>query len=177
MQTAGTAVAHTAGAFDTCHQSGARATLLINSQTSCTHVVVWRSRFLWLEQISWQPRRQQHAAVHRRPQVAMRAAAETIPTGDTDVAEGDTYEVDVQVPQQSSGCQRCVAFGSHCISKCGHTASEPASSLYPQVNIEKPMGIRFARGNDGAAYVLKSDPRSGNTDDRVEVTDVWQMIS
>jgi hypothetical protein len=39
-----------------------------------------------------------------------------------------------------------------------------------QVNIEKPMGIRFARGNDGAPYVLKSDPRIGNTDDRVEVT-------
>lgn len=37
------------------------------------------------------------------------------------------------------------------------------------------MGIRFARGNDGAAYVLKSDPRTGNTDDRVEVTAVSQV--
>jgi hypothetical protein len=97
MQTAGTAVAHTAGALDTCHQSGARATLLMDSQTSWTNVVVWRSCFLWLEQMSGQPRRQPHAAAHRRPQVAMRAAAETIPTGDTDVAEGDTYEVDIQV--------------------------------------------------------------------------------
>lgn len=32
------------------------------------------------------------------------------------------------------------------------------------------MGIRFARGNDGSAYVLKSDPRTGNTDDRVQVS-------
>jgi tetratricopeptide (TPR) repeat protein len=67
----------------------------------------------------------------------MRAAAETIPTGETDVAEGDTYEV----------------------------------------NIEKPMGIRFARGNDGAAYVLKSDPRAGNTDDRVEPGDKLLAVS
>jgi hypothetical protein len=45
-------------------------------------------------------------------------------------------------------------------------------SLLTQVSIEKPMGIRFGRGNDGAAYVLKSDARMGNTDDRVQVTPV-----
>ena len=38
-----------------------------------------------------------------------------------------------------------------------------------QVNLPKPIGVRFGRGNDGAAYVLKSDDALGNTDERIEV--------
>lgn len=38
-----------------------------------------------------------------------------------------------------------------------------------QVNLPKPIGVRFGRGNDGAAYVIKSDDALGNTDDRIEV--------
>lgn len=61
------------------------------------------------EQMSGQPRRQQHAVAHRRPQVAMRAAAETIPTGETDVAEGDTYEVNNAA--RATGLWLNVGFG------------------------------------------------------------------
>ena len=38
-----------------------------------------------------------------------------------------------------------------------------------QVNLPKPIGVKFGRGNDGAAYVLKSDPNLGNTDDKIQV--------
>jgi len=34
----------------------------------------------------------------------------------------------------------------------------------------KPLGIRFARGSDGGAYVTRSDPRLGSTDENVQVT-------
>lgn len=37
----------------------------------------------------------------------------------------------------------------------------------PQVTLAKPLGVKFARGNDGGAYVVRSDPKLGNTDSRV----------
>lgn len=36
-----------------------------------------------------------------------------------------------------------------------------------QVTLAKPLGVKFARGNDGGAYVVRSDPKLGNTDSRV----------
>lgn len=33
----------------------------------------------------------------------------------------------------------------------------------------KPLGIKFARGSDGGAYVTRSDPNMGNTDKLVQV--------
>jgi hypothetical protein len=39
----------------------------------------------------------------------------------------------------------------------------------PQVDLPKPLGLRFARGNDGGAYVVANDPKLGNTDPRIEV--------
>lgn len=33
----------------------------------------------------------------------------------------------------------------------------------------KPLGIKFARGSDGGAYVTRSDPDMGNTDKMVQV--------
>ena len=38
-----------------------------------------------------------------------------------------------------------------------------------QVELVKPLGIRFARGSDGGAYVTRSDPNLGNTDKMVQV--------
>lgn len=35
--------------------------------------------------------------------------------------------------------------------------------------LNKPLGLRFQRGNDGGAYVIKSDPKLGSTDERIEV--------
>lgn len=41
--------------------------------------------------------------------------------------------------------------------------------LLLQVDLAKPLGLKFARGNDGGAYVLKNDPSLGNTDPRIQV--------
>ena len=38
-----------------------------------------------------------------------------------------------------------------------------------QVELAKPLGLRFARGSDGGAYVARSDPNLGNTDSNVQV--------
>jgi len=46
-----------------------------------------------------------------------------------------------------------------------------------EVNLEKPIGIGFARGNDGRPYVIKLDPRKGNVDERIEVGDKLTKIS
>jgi hypothetical protein len=47
----------------------------------------------------------------------------------------------------------------------------------PQLDLPKPLGLRFARGNDGGAYVIKSDPNLGSTDPRVEPGDKIVQIS
>lgn len=46
-----------------------------------------------------------------------------------------------------------------------------------EVNLDKPIGVSFARGNDGRAYIIKLDPRKGNLDERMEVGDVMTEIS
>lgn len=44
-----------------------------------------------------------------------------------------------------------------------------SNSLPTQVDLPKPLGLRFARGNDGGAYITKNDPKLGNTDPRIQV--------
>lgn len=46
-----------------------------------------------------------------------------------------------------------------------------------QLELEKPLGLKFARGRDGGAYVIKSDPALGNTDPRVQPGDKIVQIS
>jgi hypothetical protein len=46
-----------------------------------------------------------------------------------------------------------------------------------EVYLTKPLGLRFARGNDGAAYIVGSNPRVGDTDDQIEVGDKIQYVS
>ena len=38
-----------------------------------------------------------------------------------------------------------------------------------QVSLVKPLGVRFARGNDGGAYVVRADAKLGSTDSNIEV--------
>jgi hypothetical protein len=47
----------------------------------------------------------------------------------------------------------------------------------PQVTLQKPLGVKFARGNDGGAYVVRSDPALGNTDSRIEAGDKVVKVS
>ena len=37
------------------------------------------------------------------------------------------------------------------------------------MTLAKPIGVRFARGNDGAAYVYEADDNLGNSDERLKV--------
>jgi hypothetical protein len=52
----------------------------------------------------------------------------------------------------------------------------PAGETY-EVFLQKPLGIRFARGRDGEAYVARSDPALGNTDPRVTPGDKLVQVS
>ena len=38
-----------------------------------------------------------------------------------------------------------------------------------QVNLPKPLGVRFTRGNDGGAYVVRTDAKLGSIDPQIEV--------
>lgn len=38
-----------------------------------------------------------------------------------------------------------------------------------KVDLPKPLGLRFARGSDGGAYIVANDPKLGNTDPRIQV--------
>lgn len=46
--------------------------------------------------------------------------------------------------------------------------SRHSSICVHQVFINKPLGIKFARGKDGMAYVSRTDPVGGNIDERVQ---------
>ena len=50
----------------------------------------------------------------------------------------------------------------------------PPHSVHPsaarlQLDLPKPLGLKFARGNDGGAYVIENNPKAGNTAPRIEV--------
>lgn len=57
----------------------------------------------------------------------------------------------------------------------GRLSFTPAVLLLPvalpdmQVDLPKPLGLKFARGSDGGAYVVTNDPQIGNTDPRIQV--------
>lgn len=58
-----------------------------------------------------------------------------------------------------------------------------------EVELVKPLGLRFARGSDGGAYVKRSDPNLGSTDSNIQPgdkilkvsasfgTDIWEAIN
>eukprot|EP00884_Botryococcus_braunii_P008581 jgi/Botrbrau1/17724/Bobra.0166s0146.1 len=59
-------------------------------------------------------------------------------------------------------------------------ASSPSTTKQDEfydVYLDKPLGLRFQRGKDGGAYVVKSDKQIGSTDSRIEVGDKIVKIS
>lgn len=46
-----------------------------------------------------------------------------------------------------------------------------------EVVLEKPLGLKFIRGNDGGAYVGVNDPKLGNTDPTLEIGDKILEVS
>lgn len=58
------------------------------------------------------------------------------------------------------------------------TASAPVNTVeYLEVTLQKPLGVRFGKGNDGGAYVLDNNPQAGYTDDRIQVGDKVVQVS
>jgi len=47
--------------------------------------------------------------------------------------------------------------------------AEATEQEFIELDLPKPLGLRFARGNDGGAYVVNNDPKMGNTDPRIQV--------
>ena len=39
------------------------------------------------------------------------------------------------------------------------------------MNLPKPLGLKYGRGNDGGAYIIESSAKLGNTDPRIQVGD------
>jgi len=37
------------------------------------------------------------------------------------------------------------------------------------VYLDKPLGVRFSRGNDGGAYIVRTDAKLGSIDPNIEV--------
>ncbi|EIE25445.1 hypothetical protein COCSUDRAFT_13402 [Coccomyxa subellipsoidea C-169] len=46
-----------------------------------------------------------------------------------------------------------------------------------QVFLPKPLGVRFTRGNDGGAYVVRTDAKLGSSDSQIEVGDKIVAVS
>lgn len=51
------------------------------------------------------------------------------------------------------------------------SASTEGKDEFIEVILEKPLGLRFTRGGDGAAYVTVNDATLGSTDKRIEIGD------
>jgi len=58
------------------------------------------------------------------------------------------------------------------------TASASAKAEeFIEVDLPKPLGLKFARGADGGAYIVTNDPKIGNTDPRIQPGDKIVEIS
>ena len=70
---------------------------------------------------------------------------------------------------KGKGCRSVRTSLLHCLI---HPAKEGCLdfAVYDgQVTIQKPLGFTLARGNDAGAYVQRTDPNAGNTDERIQV--------
>jgi hypothetical protein len=52
---------------------------------------------------------------------------------------------------------------------CCYQPSPLTSAAHLQVNLKKPLGLKFGKGNDGGIYVSESNAQAGNTDARIMV--------
>lgn len=77
--------------------------------------------------------------------------------------------------QQQRAAQRVVRANA-AETKVAQGATSEAEEYY-EVTLQKPIGVKFGRGNDGGAYVIRTDPKLGNTDERIEVGDKVVKVS
>jgi hypothetical protein len=76
--------------------------------------------------------------------------------------------------RQNSAPGRPPAHGRGHVGGCGSRKGAlhqdpPAPRTPAQFDLEKPLGYKYARGNDGRAYIVAVDPNLGNVDPRVQV--------
>eukprot|EP00879_Flechtneria_rotunda_P001171 GHRR01001317.1.p1 GENE.GHRR01001317.1~~GHRR01001317.1.p1 ORF type:complete len:312 (+),score=113.13 GHRR01001317.1:221-1156(+) len=57
------------------------------------------------------------------------------------------------------------------------TTAAAGTEEYIEVDLPKPLGLKFARGPDGGAYIIANDPKLGNTDPRIQPGDKIVKIS
>ncbi|KAG1662769.1 hypothetical protein FOA52_006795 [Chlamydomonas sp. UWO 241] len=57
------------------------------------------------------------------------------------------------------------------------TSTPTAQDEFIELNVNKPLGLKFARGNDGGAYVIQNNPEMGNTDPLIQPGDKIVEIS
>eukprot|EP01023_Acetabularia_acetabulum_P018232 TRINITY_DN1920_c0_g1_i1.p1 TRINITY_DN1920_c0_g1~~TRINITY_DN1920_c0_g1_i1.p1 ORF type:complete len:361 (-),score=69.46 TRINITY_DN1920_c0_g1_i1:182-1171(-) len=72
---------------------------------------------------------------------------------------------------------RCAKLISHAATEQVKAPSPPGTPETYEVTIPKPLGLRFDRGNDGGAYIVKSDEQLGNTDPEIQVGDKLVSVS
>ncbi|GIL82008.1 hypothetical protein Vretimale_1567 [Volvox reticuliferus] len=56
-------------------------------------------------------------------------------------------------------------------------ATTTTEEEYIELDLPKPLGFKFARGNDGGAYIIDVNPKLGNVDPRVQPGDKIVLIS
>jgi len=56
-------------------------------------------------------------------------------------------------------------------------ASAPTKEEFYEVYLQKPLGVKFARGNDGGAYVIATNSAMGNTSSEITVGDKVTKVS
>lgn len=54
------------------------------------------------------------------------------------------------------------------------TEAPTAQDEFIEVDLVKPLGVKFARGNDGGAYVSVVDETVGSIDERIQVRGLWR---
>ncbi|KAG2448984.1 hypothetical protein HYH02_005738 [Chlamydomonas schloesseri] len=66
-----------------------------------------------------------------------------------------------------------------CQAQTGTKPAQAATSEaeYYELDLPKPLGFKFARGNDGGAYIIDVNPKAGNVDPRVQPGDKIVEIS
>ncbi|GAB4815855.1 hypothetical protein N2152v2_002901 [Parachlorella kessleri] len=66
-----------------------------------------------------------------------------------------------------------------CSAAADTKAAAPASTTeeFYELYLDKPLGLKFGRGNDNGVYVTRSDPRLGNTSDQVTPGDKVVKVS
>lgn len=70
-----------------------------------------------------------------------------------------------------------LARPSRCRASVQTAQAQTTTEEYIEVDLPKPLGLRFARGNDSGAYVVANDPKLGNTDPRIEPGDKIVLVS